>query len=1070
MAETKKILIDLEAKYDSITRAIGRMSDLSMEINATKALIKAQGDVTKENSVAVVRLKTELKAMQKEYNRLNGYVATSAASARAHSYALKESESSLLSVKAQLTEATLAWQGLDAAGRASDFGVALKAQIDSLTKTLYDNSTQLDKNKLTVGNYANEIEGLVVKLSKEGVAIGAQSKAYSDLLLKYQMAEAAARELILTTGAQSQASGEAVMEVQRLGKELDTLNTTMGKYQSKTFNAQYATFSLTQVMRELPNFAIDARLGFMAISNNLPMLADDFKRLSLSIDSVTGKALGIRGAFKAFAKSLLGINTIMVVLSTVFIAWGSQITDWIGKMFAAGRQVDDTTRKLNAFSEAIKKGDSGLKSAVASQVKLGVVLKKAEGGTVSAEAAVKTYNETLGKSYGKVNNLASALEGYKQYSQEFIKAKIAEAAAIKLADDAAEAVLRKEQARIAIQGMANRSQLAGQLKAMQELAKESEGGMATLRNLLKSNWYQIGVMNQALAETPEAVSELEKAFLKLTRMEGGREYAKQLGAMIDATEELSEAEKTIQSLYNGVDFTWTPDPDKTTKDAAAVASRLSEAEAEYREAKVKAEADYQSGAINTQMEYENRLFKIKDEAERKKLDIAFRYGQMEKAEYETRLATLDKIQEGYTNQQTKKASDAIKKTRTELLKLLGDDEAAEVMSVEETYSEKLRLYKEALFTQAELNDEQLYEMEAFELALEIQKQKDLAAIREEYRKKEEDATRASIIKQFADETTAAMQNTDAKYAAEKKRIDAEIALLDTKYEANAKMDEKDAKRYVKLLKDREKNDREYEQHKQELKEWFMEKSMDIANALNDVLTGFDERAVERLDERHEKEVTQLDERLAKGTISRKNYDKEIKKLDEKLDKEKAKIARKQAIRERSLATISIAMDTAKAIMGIWADFPKMDFGISAGVASAMVGALGVAQAAAVWSQPLPKAERGLLVHGPSHAGGGVPVEVEGGEAIINKKSTTMFKPLLSEINAAGGGVRFAAGGVPVGLANDGGFSARQAVSGIPTLSAREIAEAISEMNIYVSVEQFEREKAKMARAKDRATF
>ena len=45
-----------------------------------------------------------------------------------------------------------------------------------------------------------------------------------------------------------------------------------------------------------------------------------------------------------------------------------------------------------------------------------------------------------------------------------------------------------------------------------------------------------------------------------------------------------------------------------------------------------------------------------------------------------------------------------------------------------------------------------------------------------------------------------MQNTDAKYAAERKRIDAEIALLD-KYEANAKMDEKEES--VKLLEDRE---------------------------------------------------------------------------------------------------------------------------------------------------------------------------------------------------------------------------------------------------------------------------
>ena len=65
---------------------------------------------------------------------------------------------------------------------------------------------------------------------------------------------------------------------------------------------------------------------------------------------------------------------------------------------------------------------------------------------------------------------------------------------------------------------------------------------------------------------------------------------------------------------------------------------------------------------------------------------------------------------------------------------------------------------------------------------------------------------------------------------------------------------------------------------------------------------------------------------------------------------------------------------------------------------------------------IPKAANGLLV-GPSHANGGIPayapggpIEMEGGEAVINKRSTAMFRPLLSAINEAGGGVRFANGG------------------------------------------------------------
>ena len=57
---------------------------------------------------------------------------------------------------------------------------------------------------------------------------------------------------------------------------------------------------------------------------------------------------------------------------------------------------------------------------------------------------------------------------------------------------------------------------------------------------------------------------------------------------------------------------------------------------------------------------------------------------------------------------------------------------------------------------------------------------------------------------------------------------------------------------------------------------------------------------------------------------------------------------------------------------------------------------------------------GGLLQGASHAQGGIPFtvggvpgfEAEGGEAIINKRSTAMFRPLLSAMNEAGGGAKF----------------------------------------------------------------
>jgi hypothetical protein len=58
--------------------------------------------------------------------------------------------------------------------------------------------------------------------------------------------------------------------------------------------------------------------------------------------------------------------------------------------------------------------------------------------------------------------------------------------------------------------------------------------------------------------------------------------------------------------------------------------------------------------------------------------------------------------------------------------------------------------------------------------------------------------------------------------------------------------------------------------------------------------------------------------------------------------------------------------------------------------------------------------RGGITYGPSHANGGIPTrygELEGGEAVINKRSTAMFKDQLSQLNQAGGGVSFGDGGV-----------------------------------------------------------
>lgn len=75
------------------------------------------------------------------------------------------------------------------------------------------------------------------------------------------------------------------------------------------------------------------------------------------------------------------------------------------------------------------------------------------------------------------------------------------------------------------------------------------------------------------------------------------------------------------------------------------------------------------------------------------------------------------------------------------------------------------------------------------------------------------------------------------------------------------------------------------------------------------------------------------------------------------------------------------------------------------------------------------------------------MEAEGGEAIINKESTAMFRNELSAINQAGGGVKFADGGLTRGL---DGVVQTQLQSSMSDEDVSRISQALSTQEIIVT--------------------
>ena len=88
----------------------------------------------------------------------------------------------------------------------------------------------------------------------------------------------------------------------------------------------------------------------------------------------------------------------------------------------------------------------------------------------------------------------------------------------------------------------------------------------------------------------------------------------------------------------------------------------------------------------------------------------------------------------------------------------------------------------------------------------------------------------------------------------------------------------------------------------------------------------------------------------------------------KLERKRLKEEQKQAKMRKAFALTDIAISTAQAIIGIWAQVPKFDFGISAGALTAFVSGLAAIQMATVLAQPIPQYKDGIDNVKKAHVG------------------------------------------------------------------------------------------------------
>lgn len=161
--------------------------------------------------------------------------------------------------------------------------------------------------------------------------------------------------------------------------------------------------------------------------------------------------------------------------------------------------------------------------------------------------------------------------------------------------------------------------------------------------------------------------------------------------------------------------------------------------------------------------------------------------------------------------------------------------------------------------------------------------------------------------------------------------------------------------------------------------------------------------LDAIEKEAESEKAILESKVESGVISQKEYEKKLAEIDEQTAERKEQ-ANKEAFEKQKRWNIAQAlMNAAMAITKTFAEYGGTPI---AWVMSAITAATTAAEIAVIASQ---KYARGGELHGPSHAQGGIKgfvgnqhIEAEGGEVIINKRSSAKHRKLLSLINSDNG--------------------------------------------------------------------
>lgn len=266
-------------------------------------------------------------------------------------------------------------------------------------------------------------------LKTEAKEISQVVGAYANLDASHSKLAKEARDLGIQFGINSQQFKDAAKNANDFLHRLKEVDEALGNSRRNVGNYQSATYSLSQVLRELPAFTYSAQQGFLAIGNNIPILIDQFRLVRESVNST-------REALLIFGRSIFSFVNIFTIASGLFTIFYKDIMNFMNG-------TTEAAEKLKITSESVAESLSGsvFTDAVKNVEQLSVKIQLAKDGFIDKNDVLKMYNETIGKTTGYVDTLGKAENELIKNKDAYVQMMFFKAAATEAYDRAAKSAV-----------------------------------------------------------------------------------------------------------------------------------------------------------------------------------------------------------------------------------------------------------------------------------------------------------------------------------------------------------------------------------------------------------------------------------------------------------------------------------------------------------------------------------------------------------------------------------------------------------------------------------------------------